>query len=182
MAKCYISLPVFFMTLKRLDKSFDLRKIVNGKYILLDSLQDSGNIGTIIRTAEALGVSGVIMSPDCADIYSPKTVRSAMGSLFRLPVYRCELTETISAMKEAGFGVYAAVLNEGAEKAGSTDLSGNAAVVIGNEGSGVSEAVIKCCTGGIYIPIERAESLNASVAAAILCWEMTGRGKARLSE
>ena len=165
------------MTVKRLDKSFDLRKIVNGKYILLDGLQDSGNVGTIIRTCEALGVSGVILSPDCADIYSPKTVRSAMGSLFRLPVYRCELTETISAMRNAGVKVYAAVLNDSAEKAGEADLTGSCAAVIGNEGSGVSGAVIKLCTGGIYIPIERAESLNASVAAAIICWEMTGRGQ-----
>ena len=92
-----------FITAKMLDKNDLSGKIINGgKYIILDNLQDSGNIGTIIRTCDALGVDGVILSPDCADIYSPKIVRSAMGSLFRLPVIIAELTETIAFMKEKG--------------------------------------------------------------------------------
>lgn len=165
-----------FITAKILDKTASAGKIVNGgKYIILDNLQDSGNIGTIIRTCDALGIDGVILSPDCADIYSPKIVRSAMGSLFRLPVIIAELTETISSMKKAGFEVYAAVLDETAQSISDLSLGKNIAVVIGNEGNGVSDEVINACGKKLYIPISGAESLNAAVAASIISWEMTRR-------
>ncbi len=165
-----------FITAKTLDKNESFGKIENGgKYIILDNLQDSGNIGTIIRTCDALGIDGVILSPDCADIYSPKIVRSAMGSLFRLPVIIAELTEIIQSMKEKGFTVYSAVLDETAQRINELNLGENTAVVIGNEGNGVSEAVTQACEKKLYIPISSAESLNAAVAASIISWEMTRR-------
>ncbi len=165
-----------FVTAKTLDKNESKGKIINGgKYIILDNLQDSGNIGTIIRTCDALGINGVVMSPDCADIYSPKIVRSAMGSLFRLPVIIAELTETIQTMKENGFSVYSAVLDETAQSISEITLGKNTAVVIGNEGNGVSAAVTMACEKKLYIPISGAESLNAAVAASIISWEMTRR-------
>ncbi len=165
-----------FITAKMLDKPIEMGKIEKGgKYIILDGLQDTGNIGTIIRTCDALGIDGVIMSPDCADIYSPKIVRSAMGSLFRLPVMITELTDVIELLKKSGFDVYAAVLDESAVTIDKASLSGKTAVIIGNEGNGVSEAVIKAAESKLYIPIKGAESLNAAVAASIISWEMTRR-------
>ncbi|MBQ8612928.1 MAG: RNA methyltransferase [Ruminiclostridium sp.] len=165
-----------FIAAKMLDKPIEMGKIEKGgKYIILDGLQDTGNIGTVIRTCDALGIDGVILSPDCADIYSPKIVRSAMGSLFRLPVIITELTEVIALLKKSGFNVYAAVLDESAVTISEASLDGKTAVVIGNEGNGVSEAVIKAAENKLYIPIRGAESLNAAVAASIISWEMTRR-------
>jgi TrmH family RNA methyltransferase len=140
--------------------------------ILLDGLQDAGNVGTVIRTAEALGIGGAVLSPDCADIWSPKVVRGAMGSLFRLPVTVTPLPEFIKRIRADGYRVYAAVLNEKARSIDDTELSGKCAVVIGNEGNGVSPEVINSADADIYIPIRKAESLNAAIAAAIFCNEM----------
>lgn len=165
-----------FITAKMLDKNDLSGKIINGgKYIILDNLQDSGNIGTIIRTCDALGISGVVLSPDCADIYSPKIVRSAMGSLFRLPVIIAPLTDIIASMIEKDYTVYSALLDETADSISDVSLGKNTAVVIGNEGNGVSDAVTAACGKKLYIPISNAESLNAAVAASIISWEMTRR-------
>lgn len=144
----------------------------NGRFIILDGLQDSGNIGTIIRTCDALGTDGLILSPDCADIYSPKVVRSAMGSLFRLPFEVTELVPKIKEMRNSGITVYAAMPDKNAQSIDESKLPENCAVIIGNEGNGVSPEVINSADGNIYIPIEHAESLNAAIAAAIFCNEM----------
>ncbi len=149
----------------------------NGRYILLDGLQDSGNIGTIIRTADAFGISGVILSPDCADVWSPKVVRGAMGSLFRLPIMTQRLPEFIERLRAGGFSVSAAVLDKDARSIDTVRFSDKCAIVIGNEGNGVSEAVIQAAGSSIYIPIENAESLNAAVAASIFCYEMRNINK-----
>lgn len=143
-----------------------------GRFIILDGLQDSGNIGTIIRTCDALGTDGLILSPDCADIYSPKVVRSAMGSLFRLPFEVTELVPKIKEMRNSGITVYAAMPDKNAQSIDEAKLPENCAVIIGNEGNGVSPEVINSADGNIYIPIEHAESLNAATAAAIFCNEM----------
>lgn len=165
-----------FITAKILDKPVQSGKIEKGgKYIILDGLQDTGNIGTIIRTCDALGIDGVILSPDCADIYSPKIVRSAMGSLFRLPVYITELTELIALLKENNFSVYASVLDETARTVSEVEFTDKTAVIIGNEGNGVSKEVIEKAENKLYIPIKNAESLNAAIAASIISWEMTRR-------
>lgn len=169
-----------FITVKMLDKNRETGKIENGKYVILDGLQDSGNIGTIIRTCDALGMDGVILSPDCADVYSPKLVRSAMGSLFRLPFFRAVLPEAIENLKKKGFKVYAAMLDEGAESLSKAKFPEKTAVIIGNEGNGVSKEVASAAENRIYIPIKNAESLNAAVAASILCWEIKRQSTERI--
>ena len=86
------------------------------RLMMLDGLQDPGNVGTVIRTCEALGTDGVILSPDCADVWSPKVVRSAMGSLFRLPVSIADLPEMMRSLRSEGFGIYTAVLDDTAKQ------------------------------------------------------------------
>lgn len=162
-----------FISAKMLDKPVISGKIKDsGHFLLLDGLQDSGNIGTIIRTADAFGLDGVILSPDCADIYSPKIVRSAMGSLFRLPITETELVGFIESLKNEGYEVYAAMLDSGAKRLGEVKFGSKTAVIIGNEGNGVSEQVYRAAEQKIYIPIQNAESLNAAVAASVIGWEM----------
>lgn len=162
-----------FLTAKTLDKNGKTCKIDCMKYILLDGLQDAGNVGTIIRTCDALGIGGVVMSPDCADVYSPKVVRGAMGSLFRLNVQTAPLPCFIAGLQADGYSVYAAVLDKNAESIDNVQFPEKCAIVIGNEGNGVSRDVINAAGKSIYIPIENAESLNASVAAAIFCYKIT---------
>lgn len=144
------------------------------RLLILDGVQDPGNVGTMIRTCEALGTDGMILSPDCADIWSPKVVRSTMGSLFRLPMTTASLPETIKKLRTEGFTVYAAVPDKTAKSIRETEFPAKCAVIIGNEGNGVSPEVINSADGNIYIPIRNAESLNASIAAAIFCYEMKG--------
>ena len=165
-----------FITAKMLDNSRKMCTIECGRLMLLDGLQDAGNIGTIIRTCDALGIGGVVLSPDCADIYSPKVVRGAMGSLFRLPFAATPLPCFIAGLQADGYTVYAAVPDRNAESIDDVRFPEKCAVIIGNEGNGVSHEVIKAAGKSIYIPIENAESLNAAIAAAIFCNEMRKTG------
>ncbi len=142
------------------------------RIILLDRLQDTGNLGTIIRTADALGIDAVF-EDGCADIYNPKTVRAAMGSLFRVPVISASFTELIPKLRVQGMRIYASELYGDVKSVTDTDLS-CAGVVIGNEGNGVRREVSAVCDASIIIPMRGgAESLNASVAAAIFMYEMS---------
>ena len=140
--------------------------------IVLDNLQDPGNMGTVFRTAEAAGATGILMSSDCVDIYNPKVVRSTMGALFRVPFCRVEdLPESVEDLKKAGIRVYAAHL-EGKNPYDREDYRGGTAFLIGNEGNGLREEVASCADCRIRIPMEgKAESLNAAVAAAVLMFE-----------
>lgn len=146
-----------------------------GRSIVLSSIRDPGNLGSVIRSAVAFGVEHIILSSDCADIYNPKTVRGAMGSLFRVKVTRVsDLIAYIKAMHDNGRKVYSAELSDNARPLGEIALSKWDAVIIGNEGHGVPREVSDASDGGIYIPISsKTESLNASVAAAIFMWEQT---------
>lgn len=165
-----------FLAGKILDKSQNLDRILeNNKILMLDCVQDSGNLGTMLRTAEALGTDGVVMSTDCADIWSPKTLRASMGSVFRLSLCSAELSGAVERAAEKGFTVYAAMLDQGAEALGTFKFPKKTAVVIGNEGHGVSPQVAERCKK-LYIPIVGAESLNAAAAAAVICWEMKAGG------
>lgn len=163
-----------FITVKLLDKILNLSTINNSAhFLILENLQDSGNVGTIIRTCDAFKIDGIIMSKDCADPFSPKTVRSTMGSVFRVPIYFYDMEEVITALKENNFTVYAALLDKNAKKLGEEKLPERTAVVIGNEGNGVTDSTAAICANSIYIPMESAESLNASVAASIIAWEIS---------
>ncbi len=144
----------------------------DGKYIALENIQDPSNLGAICRTAEALGISGAILS-GCCDRYSPKVQRSAMGSLLRLDIIDCEdLKEYLLELKLMGMKLYATTPDDSAEKITMCDMSGGAVAVIGNEGNGVTEDVFSVCEKVTIPMLGRAESLNASMAAAITMWEM----------
>ena len=143
-----------------------------GKYIALENVQDPAHLGAVIRTAEALGIDGAILS-GCCDCYNPKALRASMGSLLRLPLIFAEDAESFLAERiSEGMTVLATTPDEKAEKITDTDLSGGVISVIGNEGNGVSDGVLAVCRNVTIPMLGRAESLNASMAAAIVMWEM----------
>lgn len=143
------------------------------RILVLDGLQDPGNMGTILRTADAFALDAVILAEGCADPYAPKVVRATMGAIFRQPIVRLPLEQAIATLRVQGIPVYAAALTEQAVPAGAVRLQ-NSAVIIGNEGRGVSQMALKRADAHIILPMRGcAESLNAGVAAAILMWEMT---------
>ena len=150
----------------------------DGHYVLLDRVQNPQNLGAVARTAEALGVQGLLVSGDGCDVYSPKAQRAAMGSLLRLPVWVYpSLEEPIGTMRSAGLPVYAAVPDSQARRVFDCDFTSGAGVVIGNEANGLRPEILECCDERVTIPMPgRAESLNAHAAAAILLWEMA-RGR-----
>ena len=139
----------------------------------LYSLRDPGNLGAVIRSAAAFGVSHIVLSADSADIYNPKTVRAAMGTMFgvKITVVK-DFVSFISAARENGRSVYAAELCDGAKNIRDISLSSDDIFIIGNEGHGIPVEVSSACTASVYIPIsDGVESLNASVAAAVFMWE-----------
>ena len=140
--------------------------------LVLDNLQDPGNMGTVFRSAEAAGASGILMSKDCVDVYNPKVIRSTMGAIFRLPFYRAEdLPGAVMELKDGGLRVYAAHL-EGRRTYDGEDYRRGCAFLIGNEGNGLRQEVAECADCRIRIPMEGCtESLNAAAAASILLFE-----------
>lgn len=150
-----------------------------GRYLLLDRLQDPGNLGTILRGAEAFGITAVILGSGCPDRFSPKVLRSTMGSVFRQPVLETDdLTGTVQRLRETGMPVWAAMPDDKARPVLKLPEKGGAAVVVGNEGSGVSPEVFRACCGAVYIPMAPGiESLNAAAAATVIMWELSGRGR-----
>lgn len=146
-------------------------QLAPGRYLVLDGVQDPGNVGTVWRTADAFGADGVFLLPGCAEPFSPKTVRSTMGACFRLPVWETGLDGLTALLGAAGLPLYATALREDTEDLRAADLS-RAAVVIGSEGRGVSQAVLDACALTLKIPMrDRCESLNAAVAASVVLWE-----------
>ena len=150
-----------------------------GRAVILDRLQDPGNIGTIIRTAEAAGFSSLIAIKGTGDIYAPKTVRAAAGSLLRVDVFEVEdADEAISLCAKYGMKIVASDL-EGAEEYTDADLTDALAIVVGNEGSGISEEIRQAADIRVRIPMEgNIESLNAAVAAGILMYESVRQKRA----
>ena len=153
----------------------DLRmpeRLTGSRYLVLDGVQDPGNVGTIWRTADALGADGLLLLPGCADPFSPKTVRASMGACFRLPVWELGREALLPALDRAGLPLYATALRADTEDVRRADLS-RCAVVIGSEGRGVSPETLALCGKTLKIPMrDRCESLNAAVAAAVVLWEM----------
>lgn len=141
--------------------------------LLLSSIRDPGNLGTIVRTAYAFGIDRIFISPDCADIYSPKVIRAAMGTIFRQKLTVADEAEVVASLKRAGCAVYAAALRPGAKEVGSFALPDKVCFAVGNEGHGLSDELINAASGTVIIPmVEGCESLNAAGAAGILSWEM----------
>lgn len=163
-----------FCVFQALDNGETVDTIKWQRVLLLSSLQDPGNMGTIIRSAEAFGIDGLILSSDCPDLTSPKVLRSTMGGVFRLPIKTVDSMEAaIAALRQQGFAVYATALSEKSIPITELDLRGKTAAVIGNEGNGLTQQVIDACTAQTIIPMAgKAESLNAAIAASIVIWEM----------
>ena len=143
------------------------------KLIALDGLQDPGNVGTILRTADAAGFDGVILSPDCADVFSPKVLRATMGSIFRMGLdFPRDLAARLEDLKRDGFSVLSSQL-DGSPFYSREDPGEKLILVIGNEGNGVSPAVRAAATQRLRLPMRGgAESLNAAVAAGIMMYEL----------
>lgn len=145
------------------------------RILVAESLRDPGNLGTVIRSCAALGIDRLVISDDCADLYNPKTIRAAMGGLFRMDVDVIptnELAAAIGILRASGRRVFAAALREDAHALGELELLRGDCFVIGNEGHGLSESVISACDACAIIPMtEGSESLNAAAAAAICIWE-----------
>lgn len=145
------------------------------RILVAESLRDPGNLGTVIRSCAALGIDRLVISDDCADLYNPKTIRAAMGGLFRMDVDVIptnELAAAIGLLRASGRRVFAAALREDAHALGELELWRGDCFVIGNEGHGLSQSVISACDACAIIPMtEGSESLNAAAAAAICIWE-----------
>ena len=142
------------------------------RYVALENIQDPSNLGAIVRTAEALGLDGAVLC-SCCDPYNPKAQRAAMGSLLRLPLLITkDMGEVIEECEKKGINVLATVPDSRAEKITDTDMSHGVMAVIGNEGNGVTQATKAKCRLVTIPMLGRAESLNASMAAAIVMWEM----------
>ena len=144
------------------------------RLLALDGVQDPGNVGTIIRTADAAGFTGVLFSPECADLFSPKVLRATMGSIFRLGFsFPASLPEALEKLKKDGFSVLSSQL-DGSPFYDRKDVSSSFVLIIGNEGNGVSEAVKAVATHRLCLPMRGgAESLNAAVAAGIMMYDLT---------
>ena len=141
------------------------------RYVVLDGVQDPGNVGTILRTADAFHADGLFLVNGCADLYSPKTVRATMGAVFRCPVWSCGAEEILPLLERSGIHLYGAALRADTADVREVDYR-RCAMAIGSEGRGLSEQMLQGCTRTVRIPMsEHCESLNAAAAAAVLLWE-----------
>lgn len=164
--------PQGALFLCRMPETAPLAQLAGRRYLVLDGLQDPGNVGTIWRTADALGADGLLLVNGCADPYSPKVVRATMGACFRLPAWETTVEELEGLLKTSQIPLYATALREDTVDVRRADL-GRAAVVIGSEGRGVSQALLDRAEQTVKIPMrERCESLNAASAAVVVLWEM----------
>lgn len=148
------------------------------RLLILENLQDPGNLGTCIRTADAFGFDAVLCVSDCVDAYNPKVLRSTVGSMFHIPVLRIEenISTLLTRVKEAGFTVYGAHPRGGAKAGDKRLFTGKCALIIGNEGAGLTEAAKRGSDSLVTIPMPgRAESLNAGIAASVLMYEVIRR-------
>ncbi len=143
------------------------------RILMLYAMRDPGNLGAVIRSAVAFGVDRIVLSGDSADLYNPKTVRAAMGSLFRVNATVCEdLASAVRRLQGDGRRVLAAELTDRALSIHDAALTERDVIMIGNEGHGIPKELSEICNGSVYIPIRKTtESLNAAVAAAIFMWE-----------
>lgn len=149
-----------------------LHKQDNPLIIILESIQDPGNLGTIIRTGEGAGISGVVVNKETVDLYNPKTIRGTMGSIYRIPVVVAEdLPKTILTLQREGVEVFAAHLR-GTKEMYDMDFTKGCAFLIGNEGNGLTDELADTADSYLRIPMEgQVESLNAGVAASLLMYE-----------
>lgn len=159
--------PVFTVTIPEQKLPEQVEKV-----IMLENVQDPGNVGTVIRTANAMGMDAVILTGSCASVFGAKTARAAMGALFRQCVLEMGQKEAIEFLHAQGLKVYGAALSDRAVDVRTVSVK-DAAFVVGSEGQGLSEEMLGLCDGEVIIPMQPgSESLNAGVAASILMWEL----------
>lgn len=154
---------------------YSLEQLLDGDnthLLILESIQDPGNLGTMVRTGEGAGITGVIMNKTTVDLFNPKTIRSTMGSIYRVPFYVTEdLAETMKGLQEKGVSLYAAHL-KGEHSYDEEDYTKACGFLIGNEGNGLSDEIANLANTYIKIPMEgKVESLNAAISATLLMYE-----------
>ncbi|MDR0614469.1 MAG: RNA methyltransferase [Lactobacillales bacterium] len=147
----------------------------SGRWLLLDNVQDPGNVGTMVRTADAAGFAGVIFGEGSADFYQAKVLRAMQGSHFHLQILQGDLQEWIVKLKAQNFMIYGTKVDKNAVSFWQLKKADNCALIVGNEGQGVSCKLLAMTDQNVYIPIfGKAESLNVSVAAGILMYQISG--------
>ncbi|MGM9636584.1 MAG: TrmH family RNA methyltransferase [Eubacteriales bacterium] len=177
-----------FCVAKHLDNLHKSATIYEGSdhtpSLLLEGIRDPGNLGTILRTAYAFGIDRLILSQDCADLYNAKTIRAAMGAVFRQKTVRVsDCIQTVRTMQDNGIPVYAAVLKENSKDVRQITYDSPVCFAVGNEGHGLSDDLIGACQGSVMIPMmPGCESLNAAVASTVLMWEMVRNGGDRFGQ
>jgi TrmH family RNA methyltransferase len=149
---------------------------LGARILLLENVQDPGNVGTMLRTLDAAGFDGCILTPGCADPYAAKALRATMGSVFRVPVSRAaSAAEAVNVLKDSGYAVIAAVL-DGEDFFQREPLPQKVCLIIGNEGAGITPETAALCTHRYRLPMRGgAESLNAAIAAAVMMYELVHR-------
>ena len=144
-----------------------------GRTLVLETIQDPGNLGTILRTANALGMDTVLLTGECADVFNPKTVRATMGAVFRQRFLEVECSKLRDYLSRHGMKLYGAALSDKSVDIRTLSLE-RTAIAIGSEGRGLSPELLSLCDGELIIPMNaQCESLNAAIAAAIVMWELT---------
>ena len=163
--------PGIFVVAEQKNQSFD----ENPRFILaLDHISDPSNLGAILRSAEAFGVDAIYLSEGCVDFYSPKVIRAAMGSAFRVATQKGDLPSYLMQQKENGYQIMGAGLDRNFKLLGDVSFAKPTVMVIGNEANGMTSDVVNCCDHGVFIPmLGKNESLNAAVAASIILWEQS---------
>ncbi len=157
-----------------LCKMRDETEIKTDKVLCLENVSDPSNMGTIFRTAEAMGITDFILAGTCCDPYSPKVTRGSMGAVFRINIISySDISLMVEKMQGDGYTLYASVVNDSAKKVNQIEFDKKSVMLVGNEGDGLTKEIVNLCDERVTIPMNgRAESLNASVAASILMWEM----------
>ena len=159
--------PLFTVRIPRVDEEAGIDSA-----IVLENVQDPGNVGTVLRTAAAFSIGAVLLCGDCADLYSPKTVRATMGAIFRQRAFCAERGKLPELLSRNGLKLYGAALSSGAKDIRKVDIT-HAAVAVGSEGKGLSAELLALCENQLIIPMDaHSESLNAAVAASVIMWEM----------
>jgi len=148
-------------------------KLEGAVYMVLDGVQDPGNVGTILRTAHAFGFDDVILSPGCADLYNEKVIRSTQGALFHMNCVQRGLREAMDELRKQDVRIYATALHHDAIPLSQLHAPSRFALIFGNEGQGVEEALIAASDAALYIEMAQFESLNVAVAAAICMYTMS---------
>lgn len=143
---------------------------IGKRYLMLDKVSDPGNLGTIIRSAKAFNIDTLIVSEDCCDIYNEKVIRATEGAIFRLNIIKENLEEAINNLKKLNINIYGTDVNQGKDI--TTIPKDNFCIIIGNEGSGISEKIKKLINENIYIKTNNVESLNVAVATSIILYEL----------